>query len=157
MSKRNKKPRGNIQKDSEGAVQINGDGVTYKQTTFAGPVQAGNLVTGDQTNPGDTTINTPGMTQNNAPANAFPDLTALIEELKQAVESAPAEHAKDANKVLRYATELKAEIDEEDVNTKVAKEKVNYLKEAAENVKDVLPVVVGIGTRIVAEAMKLLA
>jgi len=124
------------------------------------PVQGANVIIGSEQNiAGSVTISIGDMTQTiQKGTGAVSDkeaLQKLVDELKASLTSVPAEQAKDAQKIATRVEELVTEVSAEDVDKEGVEVKVNLLKKAAENVKDALPVVLGITTNIVAHVLKM--
>jgi len=116
---------------------------------------------GNQTVHGRVTITIGDMTQTiQQGPTALGDkeaLQALVDQLRAAIAAAPilAEHKASVERVDKRTEELVSEVSSGEIDKEAIESKANLLKEAAENIKDVLPTVVLIGASIVAQVLKM--
>lgn len=128
-------------------------------TNINAPIQAANLNLGHQETHGNFTITIRDMTQTihggNAPSDDKEALLKLVDDLKESLTDIPAEHKEGAEQVVKRTEQLVEEVSEDEVDPDIVEKKASRLKKAAEDIKEALPVVLGIATSIVAHALKM--
>jgi len=131
-----------------------------KDINISGNVQGGMVnIDGTMTTHGNVTITTRDMAQTIAGSPAAPDdkaaLQKLVDELKAALASVPAEHKEAAEKVAKRVTEVVEEASAGKPDSDAVAAKANLLKTAADNIKTALPLAFPIATQIIAHVLKL--
>jgi hypothetical protein len=91
----------------------------------------------------------------NADESSKQELENLVEALKQALETAPAENQEEAQAVAESAKMLVETAKAEKPNRTMIEITGEGLKKAAQNLAEVMPSVVGIATQIVVAVMKI--
>ena len=112
---------------------------------------------GQQTFHGAVTVTIRDMTQTihgspNADETAKAELDRLVEQLREALQQVPPDKAGDTQTVARRTEELVSEATQPQPDKEAVEFKGNKLKQAAENLRDAMPVVMQIATGIVAHA-----
>ncbi|MCC7448787.1 MAG: hypothetical protein IT324_15315 [Anaerolineae bacterium] len=82
-------------------------------------------------------------------------LQKLIADLETAFKSIPTEQQANAEKIAKRAKEAVEEATTDKPDQEAVEAKANLLKKAAENVRDVMPIVTGIAINIVAQLLKM--
>jgi hypothetical protein len=131
-----------------------------KNIHIGGNVQGANVnIGGTQTFHGNVSITMGDLTQTIQKGSAAPNdkeaLQKLMDDLKVALVSVPAEQKSNADKVAKRTEELVSEVSTPDVDTEAVESKANLLKKAADNLKEVLPTVALIGAGIVTQVLKM--
>lgn len=142
--------------DLAGSTIVNND----NRINISGNVQGGMVqIGGTSTHHGNVTITMGDMTQTIQNGSAAPSekeqLQKLMDDLKAALQSVPAEHKANAELVSARTTALVQESSGSDVDPDSVKSKANRLQLAANNIKEVLPTVALIGASIVTQVLKM--
>lgn len=139
-----------------------GGGGAQSGGIHTGDVSGGNVnIGGTQTIHGNVTIhyNYGQMIQTIQQGSGEPTdkakLEALMAELKTALAQVPDSQKAAAEKVVRRTEELITEASRPEVEKDAVEAKANLVKTAANNISEVLPVVLGITTRIVAYVLRM--
>ena len=132
-----------------------------KSSVSVGNVQGGNVNIGsNQMISGNLTITLQDMSRTVdsipvASASEKKELVSLLDQLRKALNTVPDQNQKDAEKITKRVEELVDEVSAKDVDKDAVNAKANLLTKAAENVKEVIPIVAKIATNIVLHILKM--
>ena len=122
--------------------------------TIGGIVNIG----GTNTFHGNITVTMGNLNATVGAMNAAPDekaaLQKMIADLEAALKEAPAAQQADAEKIAKRAKDAVEEAAAEKPDTEVVEAKANLLKKAAENIRDVMPIVTTIAFGIVTQLLR---
>jgi hypothetical protein len=126
----------------------------HNRINIGGNVQGGNVnIGGTQTFQGNVTITVGDMTQTIQKGSAAPSdkeqLQTLVNDLRAALASVPAEHKANVEKVVKRTDELVSEVSEATLDKEGVESKAELLQKAADNIRAVLPSVFAIAASIV--------
>ncbi|MCB8978651.1 MAG: hypothetical protein H6657_14620 [Ardenticatenaceae bacterium] len=82
-------------------------------------------------------------------------IRSLIKQLHEALSAVPPEHGRNVEKIAKRAEELVDEASDEELDRDAIEAKANLLKKAAENVKEIMPIVASIATNLVVHILNL--
>lgn len=136
---------------SVGTATHSAIGDNPRVTNIEGDIQAGSYVNGDQVIGGDYTVNAQGMVQNNRlTGEGMEVLETLLEQLRAELAKVPSEHAPEAQYVEQKADQVVAEATSANPKWWQIQIEGEALRKAAENLRDVTPIVLTIAGQIVA-------
>lgn len=132
----------------------------HRPNINTGNVQGVNVnIGGDQQFKGPVTITMGDMSQyidniSDADETDKEKLSELLDQLRAELEKASPDQATDAQQVARRAEDLMAEASQENPDQESVEFKANKLKQAAEKLKEAMPIVLTVATQIVGHILK---